>query len=130
VVAPVFTPMGALRAVIDGHADVAPLDSYALALMRRHAPDLAAEVRVVASTEPTAIPALVASDRPSPAIAAAFLGADRQADSRTLMEPLLLARFEKPEPAAYDALRQRFETMRAFWRSHPLAETIHPTFAL
>jgi len=130
VVAPVFTPMGALRSVIDGHADVAPLDSYALALMRRHAPDLVAQVRVVASTEPTAIPALVASGSASPAIAAAFVGADRQPDSRALMEPLLLARFERPQPAAYDALRQRFETMRAFWRSHPLAETIHPTFAL
>ena len=46
------------------------------------------------------------------------------------MEPLLLTRFEKPDLAAYDALRQRFETMRAFWRSHPLAETIHPTFVL
>ena len=61
VIAPVFTPMGALRSVIDGHADVAPLDSYALALIRRHAPDLVAQVRVVASTEPTAIPAFVAS---------------------------------------------------------------------
>jgi ABC-type phosphate/phosphonate transport system substrate-binding protein len=129
-VAPVFTPMGALRAVIDGHADVAPLDSYALALMRRHASDLVAQVRVVASTEPTAIPALVASGPASPAIVDAFLAADRRADSRALMEPLLLTRFEKPDPAAYDALRQRFEAMRAFWRSHPLAETIHPTFAL
>ena len=130
VVAPVFTPMGALRAVIDGHADVAPLDSYALALMRRHAPDLVAQVRVVASTEPTAIPALVASDNASPAIVAAFLGAGGEADSRALMEPLLLERFATPDQAAYDALRHRFETMRAFWRSHPLAETIHPSFAL
>ena len=130
VVAPVFTPMGALRAVIDGHADVAPLDSYALALMRRHAPDLVAQVRIVASTEPTAIPALVASGTASPAIVAAFLGADRQADSRALLEPLLLTRFERPQPAGYDALRQRFETMRTFWRSHPLADTIHPTLAL
>ena len=63
-------------------------------------------------------------------IVAAFLAADRQAESRALMEPLLLARFEEPECATYDALRQRFETMRAFWRSHPLAETTHPTFAL
>jgi ABC-type phosphate/phosphonate transport system substrate-binding protein len=130
VMAPVFTPMGALRAVIDGHADVAPLDSYALALMRRHAPDLVAQVRVIASTEPTAIPAFVASGSASPTIVAAFLAADRQADSHLLMEPLLLTRFEEPDPAGYDALRQRFETMRAFWRSHPLAETIHPTFAL
>jgi ABC-type phosphate/phosphonate transport system substrate-binding protein len=130
VIAPVFTPMGALRAVIDGHADVAPLDSYALALMRRHAPDLVAQARVVASTEPTAIPSFVASGAASPAIVAAFLAADRQADSGALLEPLLLTRFEMPDVAGYDALRQRFETMRAFWRSHPLAETIHPTFAL
>lgn len=130
VVAPVFTPMGALRAVIERQADVAPLDSYALALMQRHASDLAAQVRVVASTEPTAIPALVASGSASLAIVDAFLAADRQADSRAVMEPLLLTRFEKPDLAAYDALRQRFETMRAFWRSHPLAETIHPTFVL
>ena len=130
VIAPVFTPMGALRAVIDGHADTAPLDSYALALMRRHAPDLVAEVRVVASTEPTASPSLVASDRAAPAIVAAFLAAERQADSRALMEPLLLTRFEMPDAAAYDALRRRVETMRAVWRSHPLAETIHPSFAL
>ena len=130
VVAPVFTPMGALRSVIDGHADVAPLDSYALALMRRHAPDLVAQVRVVASTEPTAIPAFVASGSASPAVVAAFLAADRVADSQALMEPLLLTRFERPEPAGYDALRQRFETMRAFWRGHSLADTTHPTFAL
>lgn len=130
VVAPVFTPMGALRSVIDGHAEVAPLDSYALALLRRHAPDLVAQVRVVASTEPTAVPAFVASGSALPAIVDAFLGADRQADSRALMEPLLLARFERPDAAGYDALRQRFETIRAFWRSHPLAETVHPTFAL
>jgi len=130
VLAPVFTPMGALRAVIERQADVAPLDSYALALMRRHAPDLVAEVRVVAATEPTAIPALVASDAASPAIVDAFLAADRQADSRAVMEPLLLTRFEKAHLAAYDALRRRFEAMRAFWRSRPLAETIHPTFAL
>jgi ABC-type phosphate/phosphonate transport system substrate-binding protein len=130
VVAPVFTPMGALRAVIDRQADVAPLDSYALALMRRHAPDLVAEVRVVARTEPTAIPALVASERASPSIVDAFLAADRQADSGALMEPLLLARFERPEPAAYDALRHRFEAMLAFWRRHPLARSTHPTFDL
>jgi hypothetical protein len=114
--------MGALRAVIGGHADVAPLDSYALALMRRHAPDLVARVRVVASTEPTAIPAFVASGTASPAIVEAFLAAD----DRALLEPLLLSRFEAPDQAGYDALRHRFETMRAFWLSHPLAETIHP----
>jgi hypothetical protein len=49
---------------------------------------------------------------------------------RALMESLLLTRFVRPEPEDYDALRQRFETTCAFWRSHPLAETVHPSFAL
>ena len=129
VVAPVFTPMGALRAVIDGHAEVAPLDSYALALMRRHAPALTAQVRVVASTEPTAIPVLVASGTASPAIVEAFVsGADDPA-LRPLLKSLLLDRFVHPSIDGYDALRRRFETMRAFWRSHALAETVHPVFA-
>jgi len=55
VVAPAVTPMGALQAVIERRAEVAPIDSYAFALLQRHAPALTAQVRVVASTEPTAI---------------------------------------------------------------------------
>jgi len=129
VVAPAITPMGALRAVIERRADVAPLDSYALALMRRHAPQLTAQVRIVAATEPTAIPALVAS-HPVPAITEAFLAAGGDAASGALMEALLLERFVRPDPVGYDALRHRFETVRAFWRRHPLAEIVDPSFAL
>ena len=129
VVAPAVTPMGALQAVIDRRAEVAPIDSYAFALMQRHAPALAAQVRSVASTEPTAIPALVASGAPSPAIVGALLAADGDAATRALMEPLMLKHFVAPDPAGYDALRARFEAMRAFWRGHPLAATVHPSFA-
>jgi len=129
VVAPAVTPMGALQAVIERRAEVAPIDSYAFALLRRHAPALTGQVRVVASTEPTAIPALVASGAPRPAIAAACLAADGDPANRALMEPLELARFVAPDPAAYDALRARFETTVAFWRGHPLAETVDPTFS-
>jgi ABC-type phosphate/phosphonate transport system substrate-binding protein len=129
VVAPVVTPVGALQAVIERRVEVAPLDSYALALLQSHAPALARQVRVVARTEPTAIPALVASASPSPAIVSAFLAADSEPAARALMEPLLLARFDRPDPAGYDALRLRFEAMRAFWRRHPLAESVHSSFA-
>jgi ABC-type phosphate/phosphonate transport system substrate-binding protein len=129
VVAPVFTPMGSLRAVIDRQAEVAPLDSYAFALMQRHAPELTRQVRVVMRTEPTAIPALVASGGASPVIARAFTASADDEVVRALMEPLLLDRFVAPEPAGYDALRSRFETMRAFWRGRALAATVHPAFA-
>lgn len=129
LIEPRFTPMGALTAIIENRADVAPLDSYALALLSRHAPDLTAKVRIVARTEPTAIPAVVASPGVSANLANAFLGAERDPAVRPLMEDLLLQRFAVPDPQEYDALRTRFETMQAFWRRHRLAETVHPAFA-
>jgi ABC-type phosphate/phosphonate transport system substrate-binding protein len=129
VVAPVLTPMGALRAVIDRQVEVAPVDSYAFALMQRHAPELTRQVRVVMRTEPTAIPALVASGNASPAIARAFIDAVDDEQLRSLMEPVLLDRFVRPESAGYDALRSRFKIMQAFWRGQALAETVHPAFA-
>jgi ABC-type phosphate/phosphonate transport system substrate-binding protein len=129
IIEPRFTPMGALTAVIDGKAEVAPLDSYALALLVRHAPQIARQVRVVARTEPTAIPAFVASGPARTDLVAAFLAADDDPDARSIMDQLLLCRFVSPDGTAYDALRQRFQTMRAFWRRHRLAETVHPVFA-
>jgi ABC-type phosphate/phosphonate transport system substrate-binding protein len=129
IVEPRFTPLGALTAVIEDKAEVAPLDSYALALLAKYAPDLTAQVRVIKSTEPTAVPALVASGPASPKLTAAFLAADATPSMRALMDQLLLARFARPEVKAYDALRERFLTMQAFWRRHPLAEKAHPLFA-
>jgi ABC-type phosphate/phosphonate transport system substrate-binding protein len=129
IIEPRFTPMGALTAVIENRAEVAPLDSYALALLAKYAPDLTAQVRVIKSTEPTAVPALVASGPASPKLTAAFLAAGADPETRALMDQLLLGSFARPEVKAYDALRERFLTMQAFWRRHPLAEKAHPLFA-
>ena len=85
-------------------------------------------MRVVKSTGPTAIPALVASGAALPAITAALIAAADDPAARGLMEPLLLDRFVVPETAPYDAEDERFETMTAFWRTHPLAATIYPVF--
>src|SRR5260370_19022430 len=120
--------MGALRAVIENKAEVAPMDSYAWALLAKCAPELTAQVRVIESTEPTAIPAVVASG-PAPAgVAAAFLAAGAEAATRALMDQLLLHSFARPEAEAYDALGERFLTMQAFWRQHPLARQPPPLF--
>jgi ABC-type phosphate/phosphonate transport system substrate-binding protein len=129
IIEPRFTPMGALTAVIEKKAEVAPLDSYAFALLSEFAPELTAQVRVVRSTEPTAIPALVASGAASPAVTAAFLEARKEPATAALMDRLLLGSFARPETPAYDDLRMRFLTMQAFWRRHPLAATAHPLFA-
>ncbi len=129
IIEPRFTPMGALTAVIERQAEVAPIDSYALALLSKHAPELTSQVRVIKSTEPTAIPLLTASGPASPGITAAFLSAGDAPATAALMDQLLVRRFVRPEGKAYDELRERFLTMQAFWRRHPLAEKAHPLFA-
>ena len=129
IIEPRFTPMGALMSVIERKAEVAPLDSYAFALLSKHAPELTRQVRTIMRTEATAAPLLVAS-RPMPAaVAEAFLAARDKPAAAALMDQLLLDRFARPERPAYDRLRERFVAMQAFWRSHPLAKTAHPMFA-
>jgi ABC-type phosphate/phosphonate transport system substrate-binding protein len=129
IIEPRFTPMGALTAVIERKAEVAPLDSYAFALLSKYAPELTSQVRVVLSTEPTAVPLFVSSGPASPAVAAAFLAARGKSSTAMLMDQLLLDRFARPERGAYDVLRERFLAAQAFWRHHRLAMTAHSTFA-
>jgi ABC-type phosphate/phosphonate transport system substrate-binding protein len=130
IIAPAVTPLGALAAVREGRAEVAPVDGFALDLLRRHAPELTAGLRVLARTEPTAIPPFIASAPPAPALRQAFLDAHDDPALRPLMEALLLQRFALARPDAYTPLKQRFEIALAFWRRHPLAAITHPAFAL
>jgi ABC-type phosphate/phosphonate transport system substrate-binding protein len=128
IIAPTVTPLGALTAVIEDAADVAPIDSYALALLRQHRPDLASRVRSVGRTVSTPIPPLVSSAPPAPALAAAFLEAHRNSALKELMDALLLRRFVRPEPAAYQALAKSAAAAEHFWSSRPLAAHVHPVF--
>jgi ABC-type phosphate/phosphonate transport system substrate-binding protein len=135
IVAPTITPMGALAAVVDGTADIAPIDSYALRLLRKFRPDLASAVRVVGQTVRTPIPPLVASamaatDKERAALQSAFLEAHQSVSLKRLMDELLLLGFVRPQPSAYAVLRERFDTATAYWRSHRLAAHTHPAFVL
>jgi hypothetical protein len=129
VIAPQVTPLGAVSAVVDGAADVAPVDSYALSLLQKYRRDLTSQLRTIAHTPRTPIPPLVASTAGLSKLQAAFLEADRIPGVAPLMAELLLQRFERPDPNAYDALRLRFETATGYWRQHTLAALIHPAFA-
>lgn len=60
-IGPVLTPRASINAVIEGRADVAPVDSYFFQLLTRHEPETVAKVRVVARTECAPIPVLVAA---------------------------------------------------------------------
>lgn len=130
LIAPTITPLGALSAVVDGDADLAPIDSYAFALLERYRPDLTAQVRIVDQTPPTPIPPLVASQAGFETLQAAFLEAHRIASIKEVMDALLLQRFARPPASAYAVLRERFEAATGYWTLHPLAQVMDAAFTL
>ena len=133
VIEPQITPLGVMFAVLEGAAEVAPIDSYAYSLLQKYRPDLTSRLRVVARTAHTPIPPLVASVAASDTgfkdLQGAFLEAHRISRILPLMADLLLERFVRPDPGAYDALRANFETAHRYWRTHRFAATLHPAFA-
>lgn len=108
LVGPLSTPRRVAEAVIAGAADAGPLDSYAHALFRATEPALAARLRVIASTPPTAIPALVAAPSIAPAdavrLTAALLAVHDSAWLAPARATLLLERFARVRPEGYEAL--------------------------
>jgi ABC-type phosphate/phosphonate transport system substrate-binding protein len=129
VIAPQVTPLGAASSVVEGAADVAPIDSYAYRLLQKYRRDLTSQLRVIGRTTRTPIPPLVAA-RPVPAaLQAAFLEAHAIASLAPLMQGLLLERFVCADADAYDALRLNYEAATRYWREHRLAATVHPAFA-
>ena len=135
IIAPTITPMGALAAVVDGAAEIAPIDCYALRLLRKYRPDLASAVRVVGQTVPIPIPPLVASatsvsEKERGALQSAFLEAHQSASLKPLMDELLLLGFARPDSNAYAVLRERFDAATAYWSSRRLAAHTHPAFVL
>ena len=128
VITPRVTPLGAMSAVIDGAADVAPIDSYAYCLLRKYRPNLTSQLRAVGRTAPTPIPPLVASRAGLENLRAAFLEAHEISTIQPLMADLLLQRFVRADPSSYDALRSKYETALQYWRERPLAASVHPAF--
>jgi ABC transporter, phosphonate, periplasmic substrate-binding protein len=127
VIPPTITPLANMTAVVDDRADVAPIDAYALRLLRAFRPDLTAKIRVVANTAPTPIPPLVAS-LTIPALQAAFLDAHRVDSIKPLLDKLLLQGFARPDASAYGVLKERFTATMEYWRRHSIAASIHPAF--
>jgi ABC transporter, phosphonate, periplasmic substrate-binding protein len=128
VITPRVTPLGALTAVIDGAAEIAPIDSYAYCLLKKYRGDLVSQLRVVGRTARTPIPVLVASNGGYGKLQDAFLEAHEMTSIQGIMTDLLLERFVRPDPGAYDALRLNAETATQYWREHALAAKVHPAF--
>jgi hypothetical protein len=127
VIAPQVTPQGALAAVAEGRADVAAIDAYSLQLLRRYAPELVANSRVVARTEPRPMPLLVSSE-PMPALSRAFLEAHADPALHPAMADLRLSRFVRPDPSDYRQLQTEYQDALAYWCRHELAAVVHPEF--
>jgi ABC-type phosphate/phosphonate transport system substrate-binding protein len=91
------TPRRVIEAVLAGRIDLGPLDSYVHDLLRRHEPQTAAQLRVVATTAPTPMPLLVASAGVPAEIVAtlrqALLGFGGSEPDRALLAELCLAGF-------------------------------------
>jgi ABC-type phosphate/phosphonate transport system substrate-binding protein len=97
---------GIIQALIEGRIDVGPLDSYVHDLIRHNDPGFAANVRVIAVTEPAPMPPLIATAALDPSavgrLRKAFSAVEHAADLRKARETLLLSRFAVPDPSDYD----------------------------
>lgn len=87
-----------LDSVRDGTIDIGPLDAYWHMLIRRHAPELCAGIRILESTDVAPAPAFVCAPALGPEAAAvlrkAFAAAARRPWFAPLAAPLCLAGFQ------------------------------------
>ena len=102
-----ITARNVLDGVREGRIDVGPLDAYWHMLIARHAPQITAGVRVLASTATAPMPAFVASAG-APAdmvtsLRAAFAAAARQPWFASLADVLLLEGFEAVSESSFAA---------------------------
>lgn len=88
-IGPVVTPRASLNSILEGSADVAPLDSYFHSLLARHEPDTARRIRVIAQTPAAPIPLLVAAPEIDPEIVAKLGQAFAQASGTPQLAPYL-----------------------------------------
>jgi ABC-type phosphate/phosphonate transport system substrate-binding protein len=102
-----------IEALDEGKIDVGPLDSYYYDLIRHTEPQLAAKVRVVATTAAAPIPPLVSTGDES--LREALLAAGEAPELAAERDVLLLKRFAVPGEADYRV----FDTYLAEARQYP-----------
>jgi len=111
VVGPLHRQLPVIDAVLDGRADVGPVDAYGLDLLRHHVAERATRVRVVATTVEAPSAPLVASPGVDAAtrtrMTAALLAAHEASELKPTLEELLIARFVPADAAAFDVMLER-----------------------
>lgn len=115
VVGDLLNARGVIDALTADRIDVGPLDSYYHDLLTHHHPEYAAQVRVVASTDPTPIPGFVATSGLDAAVfrrlQQVFIAAGSSADLTAVRQQLLLEGFATPGPESYTMLRARRDAL-------------------
>ena len=113
IVGGLLNPRGVIKALAAGEIDVGPLDGYVFDLMRAGDPAFTAQVRVVASTDSTPMPPLVATAPLGPeqvqALRTCFLQVHEERSLDDARKALLVERFVVPELAEYDVTKRRAE---------------------
>jgi len=113
IVGGLLNPRGVIQALVTGKIDVGPLDGYVFDLIRAGDPQFASQVRVVAVTDPTPMPPLVAT-APLKSVEveklrSAFLEVHEQQSLDTARKALLVERFVVPDLSVYNETKRRAE---------------------
>lgn len=102
---------GIIQAIADNRIDVGPLDGYVHDLIRHTEPEYAAQVRIVATTDPTPMPAIIATaslpEDEVRRLRAAFKASITAAELAATRAALLLAEFVVPTASVYAIQRER-----------------------
>ena len=102
---------GIIKAIVEDRIDVGPLDGYVHDLIRHTEPEYAAQVRVIATTDPTPMPAIIATaSLPEGDVARlreAFRASIRAPELVAERAALLLADFVVPDATVYEMQRER-----------------------
>ena len=113
IVGGLLNPRGVINALASGKIDVGPLDGYVFDLLRAGDPQFASQVRVIAVTDPTPMPPLVAtaalnSDQVKK-LRGAFSAVHEERSLDEARQVLLIEKFVVPELSVYDETKRRAE---------------------
>src|SRR5262245_32466639 len=113
IVGGLLNPRGIIQALINKKIDVGPLDGYVFDLMRAGDPQFASQVRIVAVTDPTPMPPLVATaslkDNQTEQLRSAFRAVHEERSLDKARQTLLIEKFVVPELSVYDETKRRAE---------------------
>lgn len=117
IVGGLLNPRGIIQALVNGDIDVGPLDGYVFDLIRAGDPAAASQVRVIASTDPTPMPPLVATapleNDQVESLRKAFLNVHKQSSLDEARKALLVERFVVPDLSVYDETKRRARRVEA-----------------